>query len=525
MFIFNPSYPARAGGYNTPGRAFDVCVSGNYAYVADGDSGITILNVAVPGAPFFVGKYRPAGNYCTTDILVIGHYALAIDAAYSAGGIRILDVADPVLPRFAGGYNQDEHIINACFSGNRLYLACHNHGLIILNYSGQPPRLQYIAGIEDAPRITDIFARGNIYAACGTEGEKVLDVSNLSRPRNLGECPEADSAMGIYVFDNRAYVACLESGIKIVDVSDPTDPQLEGTFNTQGIAYNVFVQDNYAYVADGAGGLLIIDVTDSANPIPHGSFTGIGNIQNVYVYGDHAFAVCADYDLLILDVSDRARPRHIQSCTVNDRPYVVFVDDNIAYIAAADDSLSIIKIDNPAFPVFVGGCLLPGTPKDIFVQGGYAYIPTTAGFAIADVNDPADPHVIYALELEPVGKKTAVENGHILLASYYSMSTWRFAQTYQAEINPTPETFSLLLNYPNPFDSQTNIRFSSKEPARVILGIFDITGDRVAELADCYLPAGLHCLSWRPEEIASGVYFFRIQAGDSRMTRRMTLIK
>ena len=88
-----------------------------------------------------------------------------------------------------------------------------------------------------------------------------------------------------------------------------------------------------------------------------------------------------------------------------------------------------------------------------------------------------------------------------------------------------PAEFALSQNHPNPFNPKTTIEFSLPEAARVELVIFDTQGRRVATLADGDFAAGPHALHWDASGEASGVYFYRITAGELRETRRMILLK
>ncbi len=91
---------------------------------------------------------------------------------------------------------------------------------------------------------------------------------------------------------------------------------------------------------------------------------------------------------------------------------------------------------------------------------------------------------------------------------------------------PLPrETVGLDQNHPNPFNPVTTIKFSLEASASVTMHIFDITGRKVATLADGYFEAGDHSLTWNADHLASGTYFYRIKAGDYEETRRMVLLK
>jgi len=91
-----------------------------------------------------------------------------------------------------------------------------------------------------------------------------------------------------------------------------------------------------------------------------------------------------------------------------------------------------------------------------------------------------------------------------------------------------PLAFELHQNYPNPFNPETTISFTLPEQEQVRLEVYDITGRRVATLADGPMPAGHHSVRFdagNHTSMSSGVYLYRIRAGDRTDVRKMTLIK
>ncbi|TVQ11199.1 MAG: T9SS C-terminal target domain-containing protein [Balneolaceae bacterium] len=88
-----------------------------------------------------------------------------------------------------------------------------------------------------------------------------------------------------------------------------------------------------------------------------------------------------------------------------------------------------------------------------------------------------------------------------------------------------PLVFSLSQNYPNPFNPATNIKFTLPETIDVRLEVYNIAGQRVATLVNSQMNAGEHVVSFDARALASGVYIYRIIAGDFVKSHKMTLIK
>jgi hypothetical protein len=88
-----------------------------------------------------------------------------------------------------------------------------------------------------------------------------------------------------------------------------------------------------------------------------------------------------------------------------------------------------------------------------------------------------------------------------------------------------PATIALFSNYPNPFNSSTEIIFSVPSPMPVKLDIFNLMGQKVATLVDGHSDAGRHSVNWNASSLSSGIYFYKLTAGDKIITKRMTLLK
>ncbi len=88
-----------------------------------------------------------------------------------------------------------------------------------------------------------------------------------------------------------------------------------------------------------------------------------------------------------------------------------------------------------------------------------------------------------------------------------------------------PEDYALAQNYPNPFNPATEIVFGLPEASRVELSVYNIRGQRVTTLVDGWMDAGVYTRSWSGADVASGVYFYRLRAGDYVESRKMVLLK
>lgn len=88
-----------------------------------------------------------------------------------------------------------------------------------------------------------------------------------------------------------------------------------------------------------------------------------------------------------------------------------------------------------------------------------------------------------------------------------------------------PSEISLEQNYPNPFNPATMIKFSLDRTQNVTLGVYDLTGRQVALLVNGQKTAGTYRVQFDGNQLASGIYIYRLHTGNQFLTRKMTLIK
>jgi hypothetical protein len=119
-----------------------------------------------------------------------------------------------------------------------------------------------------------------------------------------------------------------------------------------------------------------------------------------------------------------------------------------------------------------------------------------------------------------------------LLAGSYSYrlkqidfnGTFAYSDEVNAEVT-SPVQFELAQNYPNPFNPSTTIKFSIPQSSNVTLKIFNTLGQEVKTLLNQNMESGVHTINYDASELNSGIYFYRLDAGQFSEVRKMTLIK
>ena len=95
----------------------------------------------------------------------------------------------------------------------------------------------------------------------------------------------------------------------------------------------------------------------------------------------------------------------------------------------------------------------------------------------------------------------------------------------EGEFTDLPSEFALLSNYPNPFNAQTVIGYQLPMSSSVKLEVYNLLGSKVATLVNGEQEAGYKSVTWDASEVSSGIYFYKLTAGEFREVKRMTLLK
>jgi hypothetical protein len=88
-----------------------------------------------------------------------------------------------------------------------------------------------------------------------------------------------------------------------------------------------------------------------------------------------------------------------------------------------------------------------------------------------------------------------------------------------------PKVFALYQNYPNPFNPSTTITYDVPKSVRVQLRLYNVLGEEVMSLVDAVQEPGHYAVPFAGERLASGIYFYRLDAGDIQFTKKLVLMK
>ncbi len=132
------------------------------------------------------------------------------------------------------------------------------------------------------------------------------------------------------------------------------------------------------------------------------------------------------------------------------------------------------------------------------------------------------------VKLEPT--TIAKQEGISLVSTDAKEISFDIDFTYVAGKPVLPTSYSVAQNYPNPFNASTVIRYSLPENSKVKIEIYNILGQKVKTLLDEFQTAGYKTIEWngsnaQNQTVASGVYFYKINAGKYSEVKQMTMLK
>lgn len=102
---------------------------------------------------------------------------------------------------------------------------------------------------------------------------------------------------------------------------------------------------------------------------------------------------------------------------------------------------------------------------------------------------------------------------------------WGVTVGVDEQPGPVPQEYSLSQNYPNPFNPSTKIDFTIPAAARVQITVYNVLGQEVAKVVNGMMTPGNHTVTFDAVKLASGVYMYKLVAGDFVSTRKMVLLK
>ncbi|MBC8234652.1 hypothetical protein H8E77_34345, partial [bacterium] len=337
---------------------------------------------------------------------------------------------------------------------------------------------------------------------------------------------------GVYVSRSYAYVADFYSGLRVIDVSTPENPFEVGFYDTPGYAYGVYVSGSYAYVADSYS-LRVIDVSSPENPVEVGFYDTPDSARSVYVSSGLIYVADGYVGLYILryiggtptcgDVSGN------EEITAYDAALILQVVVGILSLGDTE-YLTLERADvtgNGSVSALDAALVLQ------YTVGLITEFPCQQP-AGAPALDPKIEPKLLSETIEQIESVPLSGEGQQVLESLKHLAAKPILSTTRAGSNISPYT-ALFQNFPNPFNPDTCLPYQIAKDTSGIISIHNSKGQLIRTLDLSHQKAGVYLTKDKAaywdgrdnagERVASGVYFYTLQAGDFTATRRMAILK
>jgi hypothetical protein len=376
----------------------DVFVKDEYAYIANGQGGLRIIDVSDSTAPFETGYFIPPGytqiiDICNDTLLLLGTGPVSYQ-----GGIWTVNIKDPYNP-YPIGYDTSFECGNDITHFNHYaYVSSYLTGIKVIDFID--PSNPYVIGEFIPPLFStqDLYhtSVGSTIYACERFGDalRTVDASDPTEPVSIDYDLIPDISTDISVQGDYAYVANCLSGVYILNISNPLDPKDIGHYDTQGKSWRIIANDSIAYVTDSLS-IVILNVKDPFNPAK------ISELP-LLCYGNHGLALNFPYlyvtskkqhQFSIVDVSNPQNPYITGYCILDDtRVTYICRKDSFAFVAASPQGIAIVNIADPFNPFIENYFATPFGIRGMEHKGNYLY--AAAGehsLCILDISDPIHP--------------------------------------------------------------------------------------------------------------------------------------
>lgn len=319
---------------------------------------ILIISCGTPNDPESIaggdGGYKIVSKFITSgfaqDVVIDDTLAYI---AQGEGGLMIINIADPHHPKELSTVADSikGYAYKIAIKDSVVYVATGAFGISVVNAANPENPIVTAYNLPIKPAKSFDVMENFLFTAIGEYGVKIADISFPTELDPRGETSYIGFIQGINIIPDRNYMilACGEMGFALVDISQMgsglyPNPML-GWVDTPGYAEDVVSHPDlpYAFIASGAGGLIIVDYSDSSNIKIIGNYNTGGYAKEVVYKNGKAYVTTELRGLQIIDVSNVTAPVRIGTVETQ-YAMGLAVDDNYIYVADEKEGLIIISI-------------------------------------------------------------------------------------------------------------------------------------------------------------------------------------
>jgi hypothetical protein len=292
------------GNLNTGGDARFVkgfMIGGiKYAFLADGNKGIEIININDPQNPSLIYNFATNGftREAVVDSISSSKYLFLSD---ENKGLYIFNTTNPsglfldTQIAYTGGVN------SSCFIDGYLYVALRSGTVKILSLNSLPDSVYEVNTYTPKHNVEHIEISGtSMYLLEGQYGFEILDISNKVSPVFKYLFNTTGSCYNMKIGDDIAYIANGNSGISVINVSNPEQPVLLNVVNTESDVRGIDYSPNFLFTAEYNKGAEVSNLFNPVYPEAFGYYETQGYCYSINYFKGKMLVANGQNGLLIL---------------------------------------------------------------------------------------------------------------------------------------------------------------------------------------------------------------------------------
>lgn len=407
--------------YRTSLPIYDIKMSKDYVYVAQGKGGVLVLALAMKGQLTWVGSHSRLGDvrhlqYDETQsrLVLFNHEAEVI----------VVDVALPMMPTTLAVYDAKTSIYAMTLHDENVIVA-QEGTLKSIDFSATPPqlsnqRLDSGQGVNFGGE-RRLFIEDDIaYVADWFSGMHIYDISNPARIKLLSSYHTPGSPKGVVVKEGYAYIADDDHGLHIVDVRNLKKPKYAASLLTPGLAYIPKIVGDHLYLASHRAGFQILDISKPLQPKIIANIDTPGMSWGIDIVDNKAYIADDAAGLLIYDVVEPSHPKLLGQFNPDGRAEDVQVQDHVAYVTFFDKGLMTVNVTDAANPELLAVLATPGNARGVDLDQNYAYIADwLAGVHVVDISDASSLRLMGSYDTSGAAWGLAYNKGHVFVMDWW----------------------------------------------------------------------------------------------------------
>ncbi len=479
----------------------------------DGNDDYATVKYDPNGTQQWAKRYDGAGNEDTPSAIAADANGNVYVTGSSDGGTTIFDIAtikynsagvEQWVRRFNNPNNSSDFGNDLAMdgSGNIYVTGGSQNDFIVIKYT--PSGNQEWVASYDGPGITPGSSAQDFGRAIFLDNAGNVYVTGTSRRGSIDIATAKFNAAGVLQWAKHYDGPALS-------VDEPAKVVVDGSGNVYvaGNSRGTNTDDDLVTIKYNSAGVeqWVMRYTSQGSGPEDAQDMGIDAAGNVYVTGS-------------TNVSGNNNFITIKYNSAGQEQWMAFYDDEAHFSDGASD----LVLDGAGNIYVTGSSQSPSVSTDFLTikynsAGEQQWVARYAGPTFFDLAQ--------AIALD--GSNNVIVTGYTVDIGVSYWTTVKYAQvpvtSVEDERAPVPTEYVLSQNYPNPFNPSTTIRFDLPKAGLVTLKVYNLLGEEIETLVSEHRPAGSYTVNWTAGGLTSGVYWYRLQAGEFTETKKLVIIK